>query len=300
MGGECDDRVIDTTAHRASGGARLAASDDGVLHRLRLDIDHQSVEFGLLRHGIEETIVVLGSAEIPEPDDALRRLAALQALAADHPAQDLRAAILEAGKDVANARYYDEARALGRVVSCVGRTKGAGKLVIMTGGGAGIMEAAHRGAHDVGALSVGVTIDLPNQERPNRYVSPGLVFSVRTSAARKLHFRNRSKALVAFPGGFGTLDEVFETLRLVETGRIDPMPIVLVGTRCWEQAIDFEFLVGERMISGSEREFVLHADTAQEAWDAIIGWYAATGRPFLSGREPICPAARTVARRFGN
>jgi uncharacterized protein (TIGR00730 family) len=153
------------------------------------------------------------------------------------------------------------------------------KLVIMTGGGPGIMEAANRGAFDVGAKSVGLNINLPHEQYPNPYITPNLCFRFHYFALRKMHLLLRAKALVAFPGGFGTLDELFEGLTLVQTRKIKPVPIVLVGEEYWRRAFDVEFLVQEGVIDAEDRELFWFAETAQEIWDGILHWYDACGAP---------------------
>jgi uncharacterized protein (TIGR00730 family) len=153
--------------------------------------------------------------------------------------------------------------------------------VIMTGGGPGIMEAANRGAYDVGAKSIGLNIHLPHEQYPNPYITPDLCFRFHYFALRKLHFLLRAKALVAFPGGYGTFDELFETLTLVQTRTIQPVPIVLVGERYWRRAVDIDFLVDEGVIDPEDRELFWFAETAQEVWDGILSWHEVNGEPLL-------------------
>ena len=159
--------------------------------------------------------------------------------------------------------YYAVARAFGRLVAADGRA------ALLTGGGPGIMEAANRGAFEADGISIGLNIQLPHQQTPNRYLTPGLCFSFRYFALRKLHFLLRARALVAFPGGFGTFDELFETLTLVQCRKIKPMPIVLVGADYWRRAIDIDFLVKEGMIARSDRRLYRYAESAGEIWDAV-------------------------------
>ena len=159
-------------------------------------------------------------------------------------------------------RYYTVARELGRII---GRAGGA----VLTGGGPGIMEAANRGAFEVGAPSIGLNIELPQRQLPNRYITPELCLRFRYFALRKLHFLLRARALVAFPGGFGTLDELFETLTLVQTRKIAPMPIILVGEAWWRRAIDFDFLAAERMIRRGDLRLFRYAETARGIWRLI-------------------------------
>jgi uncharacterized protein (TIGR00730 family) len=181
---------------------------------------------------------------------------------------------------LAKSHYYEVAREFGRLVSVSSRASN-GQVVIVTGGGPGIMEAANRGAFDVQAKSVGLNISLPHEQYPNPYVTPDLCFNFHYFAMRKLHFLLRAKALVAFPGGYGTLDELFEVLTLVQTRKIKPIPIVLVGKSYWRRAVDLDFLVDEGVIDREDRELFWLAETAQETWDGILHWYDMSGEPLL-------------------
>jgi hypothetical protein len=179
----------------------------------------------------------------------------------------VRSTILAMGSTRASRRhpYYAVAREFGRIV---GRD---GRAAMMTGGGPGIMEAANRGAFEAGGLSIGLNVQLPQAQIPNRYLTPGLRFSFRYFALRKLHFLLRARAFVAFPGGFGTFDELFETLTLVQCGKIEPMPIVLVGEAYWRRAVDMDFLVAEGMIAARDRRLFRYADSAREIWRGVRG-----------------------------
>jgi uncharacterized protein (TIGR00730 family) len=173
------------------------------------------------------------------------------------------------------------AREFGALVAgCNGATQRC-NTVVMTGGGPGIMEAANRGAFDAGMPSVGLNINLPREQRPNSYVTPGLCLSFHYFAIRKLHFMHRARALVAFPAGFGTLDELFETLTLIQTGKMRPVPVVLVGREWWQRVLDLRFLVGEGVIDEQDAALVTLAETAAEAWDHIRGWYRDRGQPLF-------------------
>jgi uncharacterized protein (TIGR00730 family) len=152
----------------------------------------------------------------------------------------------------------------------------------MTGGGPGMMEAANRGAYDVNSHSIGLNIDLPHEQYPNPYITPNLCFRFHYFALRKLHFLLRTRALVVFPGGYGTFDELFETLTLVQTRKINPIPIILVGQKYWRQAFNVDFLVAEGVIDEEDRELFWYAETAQEIWDSILEWYEANEAPLLS------------------
>jgi uncharacterized protein (TIGR00730 family) len=176
-------------------------------------------------------------------------------------------------------KYYAIAREFGRIV---GRVRGA----IMTGGGPGIMEAANRGAFEVGAPSIGMNIDLARPQKPNAYITPQLSFRFRYFALRKLHFLLRARAFVAFPGGFGTFDELFETLMLVQTLKIEPLPIVLVGEDWWRRAVNFDFLVEAGTIRRRDLGLVQYAETAPAIWRAIRGWYRHAGKTLFPGARP--------------
>jgi uncharacterized protein (TIGR00730 family) len=151
----------------------------------------------------------------------------------------------------------------------------------MTGGGPGIMEAANRGAYDAGAETIGLNIHLAHEQYPNPYITPELCFRFHYFAIRKLHFLLRAKALVAFPGGYGTLDELFETLALVQTRTIKPVPVVLVGERYWQRVFNADFLVEEGVIDPEDRELFWFADTAEEIWEGILEWYERSGEPLF-------------------
>ena len=182
---------------------------------------------------------------------------------------------------LAKSHYYEVAREFGRLVGRAGERGTQARMVVVTGGGPGVMEAANRGAYDVGAKSVGLNITLPHEQYPNPYVTPGLCFQFHYFALRKLHFLLRARALVAFPGGFGTFDELFETLTLVQTRKIKPVPVILVGEDYWRQAVDLEFLVAEGVIDPEDRELLWFAETAQEIWDGILHWYQLAGEPLF-------------------
>ena len=245
---------------------------------LRLAIDYQKAELLLEQSRIEHTIVVFGSTRILEPAAAARHLHDAQAAAAAAPSDpELARRVTVAQRLVAKSHYYDVAREFGRLVGRARTGPDGGRVVVMTGGGPGIMEAANRGAGDAGASSVGLNITLPHEQFPNPYVTPGLCFSFHYFAIRKLHFLNRARALVAFPGGFGTLDEVFETLTLIQTRKMPAVPIVLVGRAYWERVFDVDFLLEEGAIEPEDRDLFGYAETGEEAWQMICRWHAAVG-----------------------
>jgi uncharacterized protein (TIGR00730 family) len=217
--------------------------------------------------GIENTVVVFGSARFPAPEDALK--AQLAAIASGDPK-----AISLAEQKVRNADYYAQAQQFARLVAGYGARKPAKeRLYICTGGGPGIMEAANRGAHDVGALTVGLNIALPHEQSGNPYITPSLCFKFHYFALRKMHFMMRAKALVAFPGGMGTLDELFEVLTLVQTRKVKPVPIVLFGTDYWKRLVNFDVMVEEGTISKEDLDLFTYTDDPQVAWSTIKTFY---------------------------
>ena len=248
---------------------------------LRLQLEYLKVEMLLRRHGIDHTIVVFGSTRIIEPQAAERHLKALTMTTEVSPDSRIHGRIEVAKRLVASSRYYEIAREFGRLVGRAGMAQSVSRTVIMTGGGPGIMEAANRGAHDVGALSVGLNVSLPQEQYPNPYVTPDLCFRFRYFALRKLHFALRARALVVFPGGFGTMDELFEILELSQTRKTAPVPVILVGEAYWRRVFDPEFLVAEGMIEEEDRELFWYAETAEAIWNGIQDWYQAKGGPLL-------------------
>ncbi len=239
---------------------------------VRLQIDYAKAEEALREHEVSDTIVVFGGTRILEPVAARREVDLRAQKLVENPS-DAHAikALHRAERVLAKSHYYDVARALGRLVS------EQSQYVVLTGGGPGIMEAANRGANDVGSISVGLNISLPHEQFPNPYITPGLCFKFHYFALRKLHFLLRAKALVAFPGGYGTLDELFETLTLIQTRKIKPVPVVLVGEAYWRRVVDVDFLVEEGVIDDEDRDLFWFAETADEIWDSIVNWYAACG-----------------------
>jgi uncharacterized protein (TIGR00730 family) len=267
----------------ASPSYRLAEQDLAFLQRdemrgVRLQIEYLKPETLLQEHAIRDTVVVYGSTRISEPATARRSAEALRReLETDPHNAVLIRKLAVAERILAKSRYYEIAREFGRLVGSSGEAPST--LTITTGGGPGIMEAANRGAFEVGAKTVGLNISLPHEQYPNPYVTPDLCFRFHYFALRKMHLLLRAKALVAFPGGFGTMDELFEVLTLVQTRKIKPVPIVLVGEEYWSRAFDVEFLADEGVIDEEDRELFWFAETAQEIWDGILHWYDASGSP---------------------
>jgi uncharacterized protein (TIGR00730 family) len=269
---------------------RQADSDPDFLHSddtrgVRLQIDYLKPELGLRERRVEHTIVVFGSTRIREPAAAERVLRSLRAQLAAAPGDiDIERRVAVAERLVAKSHYYEVARDLGRLVgSCSGASNDC-RILLMTGGGPGLMEAANRGAFDVSAPSIGLNIALPHEQFPNPYVSADLCFRFHYFAMRKLHFLLRARALVAFPGGFGTFDEIFETLTLVQSRTIDPVPVVLVGEQYWRRAFDIDFLVAEGVIEPEDRELFWYAESAEQIWHSILDWHERNGTPLLTPR----------------
>ena len=259
-----------STPQTQSKSYRLAFQDTEFLLReelrpVRFQLELLKTEMLLEEANIASTLVIYGSARIPEPDKADVLIAA---------ATDDRSRII-AERMKEKSRFYEESRSLARLASECAVTDDDGKrhFVICSGGGPSIMEAANRGAHDVGAESIGLNIVLPHEQAPNLYVTPGLSFQFHYFALRKMHFLLRARALAVFPGGFGTFDEFFELLTLVQTGKVKKMPILLFGEDFWNRVVNFEELMLEGVISPPDLELFQFVETAEEAWAAICAFY---------------------------
>lgn len=273
--------ILQSPAYRqADADLDFLASDDA--RGPRLQLDYLKAELLLERHGVTDAIVVFGSTRLVEPAAAQARLEAARAEAAARP-DDAEAAqrVAIAARIADKARYYEIAREFGRLVGAAGDLPDGRRLAIVTGGGPGVMEAANRGAFDVGAENVGLNITLPREQFPNPYITPELCFRFHYFAIRKLHFVLRARALVAFPGGYGTFDELFETLTLAQTRKLAPLPIILVGEDYWRRAFDVDFLVAEGVIEAEDRELFWYAESAQEIWEGILRWREKAGDPLL-------------------
>jgi len=259
-----------STPQTQSASYRLAFQDTEFLLReelrpVRFQLELLKTEMLLEEANIASTLVIYGSARIPEPEAA----DALVALATDARSKTIAERMRE------KSRYYEESRRLARLASECSVTDESGKrhFVVCSGGGPSIMEAANRGAHDVGAESIGLNIVLPHEQAPNVYVTPGLSFQFHYFALRKMHFLLRARALAVFPGGFGTFDEFFELLTLVQTGKVKKMPILLFGADFWNRVVNFEELMLEGVISPPDLDLFQFVETAEEAWAAIRSFY---------------------------
>lgn len=255
-------------------------SDD--MRGVRLQLDFVKADQGLSDHNVKHTIVVFGSTRIPEPAAARVRLEDGSSKLHAHPNDpELQQEVAIAKRVLAQSQYYSIAQEFGDAVGHMKEIRNGGPIALMTGGGAGIMEAANRGAFHAGSKSIGLNITLPHEQFPNPYLTPGLCFRFHYFALRKMHFLNRARALVAFPGGYGTLDEVFETLTLVQTRKIAPLPIVLVGREFWSRAVDFPYLVQEGVIDPEDKDLFCFAETSDEILQIIADWYAKAGDPLI-------------------
>ncbi|MDA2931258.1 LOG family protein, partial [Acidobacteria bacterium AH-259-O06] len=263
-----------------SSSYRIAYEDIEFLNRddlrpVRLQLELLKPEVIMDEHKILSTIVVFGSARLLSREEAEKNLADIKKQAAARPGDlHLQEALTRAQRLVENSRYYEAAREFVRIVSSSCQINDHQcDFVMVTGGGPGIMEAANRGAYEVDAKSVGLNITLPFEQAPNAYVTPDLCFQFHYFALRKMHFLLRAKALLVFPGGFGTLDELFETLTLIQTQKMEAIPVLLFGKTYWQQAVNLEFLVEQGTISPKDLQLVSYVETAADAWQKIVDFY---------------------------
>ena len=250
------------TPQTASSAYRLAYADDEFMtsddvRGVRFQLEYMKPELSLTQRGIRSTVVLFGGARIPEPGKAA------WAARNDKQKRNLEKA----------SKYYDEARRFAQYASLTSEALGFRDFVVVTGGGPGVMEAGNRGAHDIGAPSVGFNIVLPHEQAPNGYVTPELCFNFHYFATRKIHFLLRARAVAIFPGGFGTLDEFFETLTLIQTGRMERVPLLLFGMEFWKKVIDFGALADAGTISPEDPDLFTVVDTAEEGWNVVRQHY---------------------------
>jgi len=253
------------TPQSTSPAYRLAYADEDFLCReelrpVRLQLELLKPEMILMEAGIRSTVVMFGGARIPEPGKEP------WAAKNDTQSRNLTAA----------SRYYDEARAFARLCSNHSMAANGQEYVVCTGGGPGVMEAGNRGAHDVGAASIGLNVVLPHEQAPNEFVTPEFSLNFHYFAIRKMHFLMRAKAITIFPGGFGTMDELFETLTLIQTGRMEHVPLILFGSEFWNSIVDFQALADFGTISPGDLDLLNFVDTAEEAWSIIANHYEIT------------------------
>jgi hypothetical protein len=258
---------------------RLAFDDPEFLLRdemraVRLQLEIMKPEIIQQELGINSTVVMFGGARIPDPETAAKRLQEEEMQANREPLSDMADMRVICARNVlAKSHYYEEARELARRVTEHCLKDDSCDLVITTGGGPGIMEAANRGAYEAGGKSIGLNIVLPHEQEPNKYITPELCFQFHYFAMRKMHFLMRAMALVAFPGGYGTMDELFETLTLIQTKKIKPLPVILFGKEFWNTAVNFDFLVTEGVIAPEDKNLFYSVEKADEAWKIIREFY---------------------------
>ncbi|MEG0052534.1 MAG: TIGR00730 family Rossman fold protein [Comamonas sp.] len=251
---------------------RLAFADPEFMFRretrgIRMQLELLKPDLSQIERGIEHTVVVYGSARFVDAEQAAAQLAEAQ------KSGDAQAIAL-AQRAVRNAERYEAARAFAHIVASEGmKLPPQERLYICTGGGPGIMEAANRGAHDAGAPNIGLNIGLPHEQHGNPYITPDLSFKFHYFALRKMHFMMRAKALVAFPGGFGTMDELFEVLTLVQTHKSKPVPVILFGSEFWKKVLNFDALIEEGTISAKDLNLFRYTDDPAEAWRFIQQYY---------------------------
>lgn len=273
------------TPQNSSPSYRLAFTDVDFLtarelRPVRLQLELLKPEILLRDEGIASTVVVYGSARLHERKAAEQHLKEAEQHAENSPNDPAaRRNVAIAKQLVENSRYYDIAQEFGQLVSESTEPPGQRRYVICTGGGPGIMEAANRGAHNANAESIGLSIVLPHEQAPNKYVTPKLSLNFHYFAIRKMHFLIRAKALACFPGGFGTLDELFEGLTLIQTKKIQKIPVLLFGEKWWRRIVNFEALVEEGTISPEDLDIFQFVETAQDGWNAIEAFYKSNPHP---------------------
>ena len=274
-------RLVASPSYREA-DADLDFIQSPVVRGPRLELEYLKAETLLREHNIAHTVVVFGGTRVLPHPHAVQSVAGCRTkLDADPDNPVLRKALAVAERVLEKCRYYEMAREFGRIVGHAGDRGRNGRIVIMTGGGPGIMEAANRGSYEAGARTVGLNITLPHEQLPNPYITPELCLRFHYFALRKLHFALRARALVVFPGGYGTLDELFEFLTLSQTRKMAPIPIVLACQDYWRKVFNPEFLVDEGMIDAEDHELFWFAESAEQIWSGILDWYEKRGEPLL-------------------
>jgi uncharacterized protein (TIGR00730 family) len=249
------------------------------LRPVRMQLELLKPEMTLIREGVGTTVVLFGGTQVVEKEEAETRLQKAKDAAAKNPNDEtLKREVLRSESRFKKVKYYNDARKFAQLVSSTCQVDGRCDYVIITGGGPGIMEAGNRGAYEVGAKSIGLNITLPDEQAPNPYITPELCFQFDYFALRKMHFLMRAKALVTFPGGFGTLDELFNALTLRQTQRMQAIPIILYGSEYWKNVINFQFLADEGVVRDEHLDLIDYADTPEEAWEMIQDFHKAEKR----------------------
>lgn len=258
---------------------RLAYLDDDFiqseeLRPIRLQLELLKPEMFMDERGIQSTVVVFGGTQVQPKEIAEQMMAdAIALIAKDPESATAQRTMIRAERCLSKVRYYEECREFGHLVTAYNKQFRDGEFIIKTGGGPGIMEAANRGAYEAGGKSMALNITLPFEQTPNSYITPGMCFQFNYFAIRKMHFLLRAKALVCFPGGFGTLDELFTSLTLRQTGRMQAIPIILYSKEYWDKFIDFQFLADEGVISDKHLDLFQFCETPEETWKVITEFH---------------------------
>lgn len=258
---------------------KLAFADSGFLmqdelRHVRLQLEYLKPQLVLEQNNINATVVVFGSARFLSPEQAQLQLDNAQQQYNNAPSQaETIKALNKAQRDLRNSQYYAASQSFSRLVTAHSCQHPESALMIISGGGPGIMEAANRGAMDANGKSIGLNIVLPKEQHPNPYITPEFCFQFHYFAIRKMHFLQRARALVAFPGGFGTLDELFETLTLIQTRKAERVPVILYDKAFWQRLINFDMLSEEGLISPEDLELIQYVDTPEQAWQIIYDFY---------------------------
>ena len=247
---------------------------------IRLELEFLKTDLAMSLYHIESTLVIFGSARIMSPEDAKNAYDEAKARLDKYPySEEIQAGFKKAKQDLKLSHYYQVARELGEIVTRESqKMDGTDRtFVVTTGGGGGIMEAGNRGAFEAGGLTVGLNITLPFEQHPNPYITSELTFLLNYFSIRKMHFLRRARGLACFPGGYGTMDELFEVLTLVQTQKISRMPILLYGKEFWQKLVNWNYFVECGLISKEDLELITYCETAQEGWDAICSFYKTNG-----------------------
>ncbi|MDF3124029.1 TIGR00730 family Rossman fold protein [Rheinheimera sp. 1928-s] len=258
---------------------RLAFADDDFLmqdelRHVRLQLEYLKPQLILEQNQIKATVVVFGSARFVSRQQAEQMVAEATTQLTQYPeALELQQKLKVAQRQLKNSAYYEAAAKFSRIVTEHSQSCPDTSLMIISGGGPGVMEAANKGAYQAGGQSIGLNIVLPHEQKPNPYITPEFCFRFHYFAIRKMHFLQRARALVAFPGGFGTLDELFETLTLLQTGKANTVPVILYDKNFWSRLINFDLLVEEGLIKAEDMQLIQFVDTPEQAWQAICHCY---------------------------
>lgn len=258
---------------------RLAFADNDFLmqdelRHVRLQLEYLKPQLILEQNQIKATVVVFGSARFVSRQQAEQMVAEARTQLTQYPeALELQQKLKVAERQLKNSAYYEAAAEFSRIVTEHSQSCPDTSLMIISGGGPGVMEAANKGAYQAGGQSIGLNIVLPHEQKPNPYITPQFCFRFHYFAIRKMHFLQRARALVAFPGGFGTLDELFETLTLLQTGKANTVPVILYDKNFWSRLINFDLLVEEGLIRAEDMQLIQFVDTPEQAWQAICHCY---------------------------